>query len=102
MKRYFIKVINTATESNPGFKAGTQHELWYGKQEKLIAKFYPDEPAPSFASIIFGMKEYGFKNKSEAMKAFNYHMELIQGTKDFGYWNCECSVEETEVDREIR
>lgn len=97
MKRYFIKVINTATESNSGFKAGTQHEFWYGKQEKLIAKFYPDEPAPSFASIIFGMKEYGFKNKSGAMKAFNHHMELIQGTNDLGTWDCEVHLEETEV-----
>lgn len=98
MKRYFIKVIDTATDSNPGFKAGTKHEYWYGKQETLIASFYPNEPAPSPASIAYYMKEYGFKNKAGVMKAFKHHRYAVQRESDFGYWNCECSVEEMEVE----
>ena len=31
MKRYFIKVIDIATAANPGFKAGTRHEYWFGR-----------------------------------------------------------------------
>lgn len=98
MKRYFIKVINTATDSNPGFKAGTQHEFWYGKQENLIANFYPDEPAPSFASIAYYMKEYGFKNKAGAMQAFKHHKYTSQGESDFGYWNRVAYLETAEVE----
>ncbi len=98
MKRYFIKIIDTATAANPGFKAGTKHEYWYGKQETLIANFYPNEPAPSPHSIAYHMKEYGFKNKAGAMKAFKHHKHAVQGESDFGYWNCACSVEEAEVE----
>lgn len=46
MKRYFIKLVLTTTAANPGFKAGTREEYWYGRQETLIARFYSDEPAP--------------------------------------------------------
>lgn len=98
MKRYFIKVIDTATAANPGFKPGTKHEFWYGKQETLIAKFYPDEPVPSLASIAYYMREYGFKNKAGAMKAFKHHKQAIQWESEFSYWNCECSIEEAEVE----
>lgn len=98
MKRYFIKIIDTATAANPGFKAGTKHEYWYGRQETLIAKFYPNEPAPSHALITYLMEDYGFKNKAGAMKAFKHHKEAVQYESDFGYWNCVCSVEEAEVE----
>lgn len=98
MKRYFIKVIDTATAANPGFRAGTRHEYWYGRQETLIASFYSNESTPSSTSIAYYMKEYGFKNKAGSMKAFKHHKNAIQGEPDFGYWNCECSVEEVEVE----
>ena len=98
MKRYFIKLVLTTTAANPGFKAGTKEEYWYGRQETLIVNFYSDEPAPSSASIAYSMKEYGFKNKAGAMRAFKHHKDVIQGEPDFGYWNCVCSVEEAEVE----
>ena len=100
MKRYFIKVVNTATAANPGFKAGTKHEYWYGRQETLIASFYPHKPVQltSPASIAYYMKEYGFKNKAGAMKAFKHHKQAVQWESDFSYWNCECSIEEAEVE----
>lgn len=98
MKRYFIKLVLTATAANPGFKAGIKEEYWYGRQETLIARFYSDEPAPSPASIAYSMKEYGFKNKAGAMRAFKHHKDAIQSEPDFGYWNCVCSVEEAEVE----
>ena len=97
MKRYFIKHIYTATAANPGFKVGTKHEYWYGRQENLIASFYPNEPAPSPALIAYQMKDYGFKNKAGAMKAFKYYKHAAQRESDLGYWNCVCSVEEADV-----
>ena len=99
MKRYFIKIIDTATAANPGFKAGTKHEYWYGRQETLMAHFYPTKPAPSPTSIALYMSVYGFKNKAGAMKAFKHHKHVIQDESDFGYWNCVCSVEEAEVEQ---
>lgn len=98
MKRYFIKLIYTATAANPRFKVGTKHEYWYGRQETLIANFYPNEPVPSLALIAYQMKDYGFKNKAGAMKAFKNHKHAAQHESDFGYWNCVCSVEEAEVE----
>lgn len=98
MKRYFIKIIDTATAANHAFKPGTKHEFWYGRQETLIAYFYPTKPDPFPTSIAYYMKEYGFKNKAGAMKAFKHHKHAIQGEPDFGYWNRECSIEETEVE----
>lgn len=100
MKRYFIKIIDTATAANPGFKAGTKHEYWYGRQEILIASFCPNKPASFTTSIAYRycMKEYGFKNKAGAMKAFNHHKQAIQWESEFSYWNCECSIEEAEVE----
>lgn len=98
MKRYFIKVVYTATAANRSFKAGTKHEYWYGRQETLIASFYPNEPVPSLALIAYQMKDYGFKNKAGAMKAFKYHKDAAQHESDLGYWNCVCSVEEAEVE----
>lgn len=49
-------------------------------------------------TLAYYMKEYGFKNKAGSMKAFKHHKNAIQGEPDFGYWNCECSVEEVEVE----
>ena len=97
MKRYFIKCSNTATAKNPGFAVGTKHEYWYGKSEERIAKFYPDEPAPSTASISYNMKEYGFQKKSGAMKAYNHYKELTQWENDQGMWTSEVTIEEVEI-----
>lgn len=98
MKRWFIKVVDTATNKNPGFLAGTRHDYWYGIREKLIASFYPDEPSPSPAVVSLNMKEYGFKTKAAAVRAYKSHLNRVSSTDLFGYWTSEVSLEETEVD----
>lgn len=98
MKRWFIKVVDTATSKNPGFPVGTRHDYWYGIREKLIASFYPDEPSPSPAVVSLNTKEYGFKTKAAAIRAYKSHLNRVSSTDLFGYWTSEVSLEETEVD----
>lgn len=98
MKRWFIKIVETATNKNPGFRAGVQHEYWYGVREELISAL-PIDLVPSPEMVTMKIKEYGFKTKAAATRAFNAHRSRInQPMFDDGYWTCEVSLEEVNID----
>ena len=97
MKRYFIECINTATDNNPGFKTGTKHEFWYGKNEELIANFNHEEPPTNQPNLSYALKEYGFKNKAGATAAYKRHLCMSQDENDLEMWTREVRIAEVEV-----
>ena len=88
MKKYFIRCVNTATEDNPGFDAGTIHEFWYGVDQRLLWKS-TDHTAYRAAMV----KVYGFSTRAAAAQAFRYYEDVdAMGSID-GYWIRTSSIE---------
>ena len=102
MKRYFIKVIATATDNNPNF-AGTVIEYIYGKKEEIVGrktisdpnghnKYIKDFDDTKYKNDVL---EYGFTSKGRAEAV----AKKVHDKPDmYGHWTDEISVIETEID----
>ena len=96
MKRWYIKCTNTATGSNPGFPEGEVHEFWYGKEQKLIAKFSPEYSTSQYVANCY-IKEDGFTTKAAATKAYNSQVLLSREYTAFTAWDRKVELIEIEV-----
>lgn len=92
MKRYFVKVVAEAKETNPNFR-GVVHEYLFGKKDEMLL-FKTNEETPLMKPCdlidVFGL-EYGFKTLPAAKKAASSH------DHEEKYWSNEVSVIEMDV-----
>lgn len=96
MKRWYIKCTNIATGNNPTFPKGEVHEFWYGKEQKLIAKFSPEYSTSQYLAYCF-IKEDGFTTKAAATKAYNAQIRLSQEYTYFTAWDRRVELVEVKV-----
>ena len=73
MKKYFVKVIATATDDNPSF-AGMVEESLYGKDQKLLESMgeVASLLGTSYKASTFEFAEYGYNRLCDAKKSWIY------------------------------
>ena len=77
---FIISSMSIATDKNPSFEAGTRHEYFIGKGEKLFTseEFYRLKD--------HWLNEYGFKTKAAGMKALKSQQKIDDSQNSWGFW----------------
>lgn len=104
MKRYFVEIINTATEKNENF-SGTIMRYIRGKNDRLMAKeAISDTKCYSKHLQLFNdlknpvlVKEYGYVSERGAKSVITRFKKDIVPKEDWA-WNIDYKVIEVEVE----
>ena len=94
MKRFLVKTISKATESNTNF-AGTEVISFYGKNQKLLGHIGSCAEAPHTTMDLqkYLIKEYGYTRECDAKRSWCY-----KNPENSKYWTSTCEVVEFDID----
>ena len=94
MKRFLVKTISKATETNSNF-AGTESISYYGKNQKLLGHIgsYAEATHSTMELKGYLVEEYGYTRECDAKRSWCY--KNPENSKD---WTSTCEVVEFDID----
>ena len=93
MKRFLVKTISKATETNSNF-AGTESISFYGKNQKLLGHTgsYAEATHSTVELKGYLVEEYGYTRECDAKRSWCY-----KNPENSEYWTSTCEVVEFEI-----
>ena len=95
MKRFLVKTISKATETNSNF-AGTESISFYGKNQKLLGHIGSCAEATHTTMDLqeYLIKEYGYTRECDAKRSWCYKNPV-----NSEYWTSTCEIVEFDIDQ---
>ena len=94
MKKFLVKTISKATETNSNF-AGTESISFYGKNQKLLGRIGSCAEATHTTMDLqkYLIKEYGYTRECDAKRSWCY-----KNPENSEYWTSICEIVEFDID----
>ena len=98
MKRFLVKTITKATESNTNFAGTESISSYYGKNQKLLGHIghigsYAEASHTAMYLKEYLIKEYGYTRECDAKRSWCY-----KNPENSKYWTSTCEVVEFDID----
>lgn len=91
MKKYLVKVAQTATEENVNF-ANAVYTHYYGKNDELLKTDDPNIWNAPKEFIPYFVEKYGYNRKCDAKRCWSY-----KNPENSKWWKSTASIVEVEI-----